>query len=648
MFSFLGEHPFVKNSDGLLASRIATAFPRHAMVVTLPGIHATQRLAMIEYLDRKRAEAGLPPLTEDEICEEWLQSVDLIIEDDAILIRPDPENMPLAFMADEMLQELFSKRRIRFLQVLNEKVGRAIQHRGEAWRINPLPKSRDEMGQMIVNSRIAISGRAIYYYNATSGTRWLTYQQFTTLAAMSDDELRQHLIEIKQNSANRNGQGRLEIDFFSCHSEFGAADFATPDFASLDGESLRQVYEALRRKFEAAVNPSFRVDDAKDDAWRNRMYCTMIAPRQDVVTEEALLGLGSEFFMQVEWLPGARLEEGELIFDSVFDEQRAPGDDPAFHQWDNTARGLICNLIQEYGDMEYLNVGRVLGSMATRSTFQGRRDVFVVQIKQRDVPHEVLQIVRMQKWDVRERLDQGEDLLRAMIESDEYTEYILDRRLGCRQLGMNLPPRVSTRKLTERYSGRQRQLDGVTIRSTYFQRDYVRGSASYRIHPSKYASPAYALRLAHVLGRAAAPNLIVGRSDADGHLIFDDGDEIVVEDAQKLPFDIYVADHTGTFGNFRGELADLAPHYAIAVNRRIANLPDPGAFADQFVGSFVERFEQIQAEYGRRRRAFDALFRHRRADPAGNLAFRWECVLKRLDRAQPRELAELIRKAVAI
>ena len=45
----------------------------------------------------------------------------------------------------------------------------------------------------------------------------------------------------------------------------------------------------------------------------------------------------------------------------------------------------------------------------------------------------------MQKWGIREHLDEGKRLLDAIIQSEEYTEYILDRRLGCRQLGMNLP-----------------------------------------------------------------------------------------------------------------------------------------------------------------------------------------------------------------
>ena len=76
------------------------------------------------------------------------------MEDDTILIRPDPDNMPLAFEADELLQELVPKHRIKFLGVRNEKVRDAIKQRGEWWRISLLPKTPDEMKQMIAASRI--------------------------------------------------------------------------------------------------------------------------------------------------------------------------------------------------------------------------------------------------------------------------------------------------------------------------------------------------------------------------------------------------------------------------------------------------------------------------------------------------------------
>jgi len=78
----IGDHPLAKGDDGKLKSRIATAFPYGNTIVTLPGIHATQRLAYVDALARQRAEHGLPPLTREEETVEWHNSVDLIIEDD--------------------------------------------------------------------------------------------------------------------------------------------------------------------------------------------------------------------------------------------------------------------------------------------------------------------------------------------------------------------------------------------------------------------------------------------------------------------------------------------------------------------------------------------------------------------------------------
>jgi len=644
MVTFLKEHPLAKNSDGTLRSRIATAFPRRGLIVTVPGIHATQRAVCVEMINQENVAAGKPKLTAEQEVAEWDQAVDLIVDADTILIRPDPDNMPLAFEADEMLQELVPKRKVKFLNVMNDKVRLAVQRRGEAWRINPLPRSDEQMRQMIRESRIAIGGKPIYYYNAHTGTRWLTCQDFAGLNALDDAALRLHLLEIAGHLDLRNARGRREVDFFLADNAAGLRQMAEVDFTALDAAQLRQKLAEFGRLFIAAVPANLRLDDLENESWRNHMYCALSDQHEEMISEESALGLAPEYFMQVEWLPGAQLADGELIFDAVFDEPLPVSESTEQAPWEDMARGLIGNLVQEFGDLEYLNIGRVSGSLALqRGPFQGRREVFVVQIKQREVAHEILQIIRMQKWGVRERLDQGKDLLRAMIESEEYTEYILDRRLGCRQLGMNLSPRISTRKLTERYAGKQRQLEGITIWSPYFQRDYLPGFATTRLPPDRLRNPEYARGLARLLGRAAAPNLIVGRADAAGRIIFDDGDEVVAEDLKGMPVDIIVADHTGTFGSFREDLMQLAPHYATAVNRRVKFLPDAREFAGIYLQAFIARFQQIQAEYRRRKGGFDHLFKHRHRDPAGNFAYRWECILGRLNAANADSLGDCIK-----
>ena len=67
----IGEHPLAKDADGKLKSRIATVFPYANTLVTLPGIHATQRAVYIDLLARERLEHGLGPLSREEEHAEW-------------------------------------------------------------------------------------------------------------------------------------------------------------------------------------------------------------------------------------------------------------------------------------------------------------------------------------------------------------------------------------------------------------------------------------------------------------------------------------------------------------------------------------------------------------------------------------------------
>jgi hypothetical protein len=643
----IGEHPLAKNADGKLKSRIATAFPFGNAIVTLPGIHATQRTAYVDTLARERLERGLEPLSREEEAAEWRNSVDLIVEDDTILIRPDPDDMPLSFRADELLQQLVPKHRIKFLLVRNQQVRAAIKERGECWRISRLPTTSDEMNHMIAASRIAIRGNELYYYSKATGTRLLTWEAFSQLGGLGEASLRRHLAEIREFSAGVNREGNPEVAFFMAGNGLSKADLAPYDFDALDDETLRAVYETLLQKFGAAAPAKFHQDNVGSLEWRNAMYAALIGEDERAISEESLLGLSCEFFMQIEWLPGGRIEEGELIFDSVFDLAEETNDRELRRLCDDKCREFIFNFVREYGDLEYVNIGRVVGSLSQRGESLGRRDVYIAQVKQRGIPEEIVKIIRMQKWGIREHLNDGKKLLDAIIQSEEYTEYILDRRLGCRQLGMNLPPRTTAKRINERYFGPRRDLCSAMIWSPYFERDYIRGIATDKIPPQRLANPAFASRLARLLGQAAAPNLIVGRCDSQGYIVFDDGDEVVLENEAGLPVDIVVADQMGTFADYRTELEHFAAEYADVVNRRLSLLADPEEFTSLYIDAFVSRFSRIQLEYRKRKRAFDMLFKHRPRDEAGSFAYRWECVLDRLRRAEPQNLGNLIRSHIA-
>ncbi len=469
------------------------------------------------------------------------------------------------------------------------------------------------------------------------------------MEALDDASLRRQLIEIQELSTKVNRRGEPEIRLFASNGSFSEAALTCFDFRALDDRQLRAAYAELKGRFADAMSPELRRDDAANTEWRNRMYASLIGQADEVVSEEALLGLSSEFFMQIQWLPGAQIQEGELIFDPTLEVKCEPGEEPdhaLLH--DEKCRGIIFNFVRQYGDLECINVGRVIGSLSRRPEFFGRRGVYIAVAKLRSAEEPIVNIIRMQKWGVREHLDDGKDLLSAIIQSEGYTEYILDRRLGCRQLGMNLPARVAASKLSEKYHGKQQRYHGCTIWSTYFQRDYIRGIATDKVPHCRFENEAFALAFARLLGRAAAPNMIVGRCDLGGNVLFDDGDEVVVEDFQGMPLDIVVADQTGTFVDYVRDLKDMAAVYARPINRRAAYVVCPESFAEAYLGAFEDRFATIQEEYRKRRRAFDTLFKHHPRDEKGSLAYRWERVLQRLHRTDPAQISAQIRAKLVL
>jgi hypothetical protein len=650
----IGPQLFERDDKGNLKSRVATVFPARRLVVTVPGIHAWQRNALIDHLNEQRKAAGQPPLTSQETEKECACSVDLILDDNIILIRPDPDQMELAFEADVLLQEVVSKRQIKFLNVLNSLVQHAIKSRGEYWRISALPLSRDGMRKMIDEAMVSIREGAIYYYNRLTGTRFLTFDKFTQLASLDAVALARQLDEIGQHCNAFNRFGHPEVGFFAVEGyRFGPKDFKGIDFSKLHEEELSAKYLEIRNRFRDSVPPEYREDDSRVETWRNAMFSRLVSQRDDTVTETILRGLSPEFFMQIEWLPGGHFEEGEFLFDSIFDEAyQNPEDIELARLCDQKAKGFIFNFIREYGNIEYVNVGRIVSSLSDRPDTQkkGRRDVYIAEFKLRRQPDSIVRFMRLVKWGLRERLNDGKSMLAAILETDEYVDYTLDRRLGCFQLGMNLPPGITIRRVTETYNGSCAEYVGQPLRETYIERDYLAGIATDKLQTWKYAREGFAVTLARLLGKAAASNIIVGRTHEEGsRVVFDDGDEVVMEDpATGLPGELVVGDHSGAFGEYERPLASYAKDYARPVNKRVTMLPNPRVFGEAYLAAFLEAFIHIQGDYRKRRRAFDNLFKHRAYDRNGSFAFRWESVLKRLDQTDAFALVEAIRKHITV
>lgn len=636
----------------------ATLFLDDRVLVTAePPVHALQRAAYLNALNLERAQQGLAPLTEKQKAKRCRRSVDLFLKPGLVQIRPDPGHMDLAFEADDLLGDLYPKPQRRFLDVDQPEVQRAIKERGELWRISVLPSTRAEISQHIADAKTRISEQAIYYLNLYSGTRYLTCQEFAQLKNLDPPALARQLQEIADYASRRNRLGRLEVDFFKAQGRFGAKQFDGLVFGELNPNELAACHEQLRVQFFDAVPPDYQVDEPDLDLWRTEMYSALVSQRDDTETEVVLAGLNIEFKQRIRWLPCGRFVQGELMFDEVFESARQAPENPCYRDLcDEKVKDIVFNLIREFGLLEWVNVGRILplhqetqhGAQA-RPVSGGRRDVYLAQIKCVTEDRPRTRFMRMQKYGVRERLAEGKDLSRAMLETEDYIEYILNRRLGCWYLGVNVALCMVMRRLQEPYDGSAAASAGLRLPVTYFERDFISGFPANQLPRSRYENPEFANPFARLFGKAAAANLIVGRGDPmSQQVVFDVGDEIVVEDEQGMPKELIVCDHTGSFVCYQQTLLELAPAYAKPVNDRSDKLADPREFALAYLEGFDVWFRHIQGHYRDHRRAFDALFKHMPPDPEGNFSYRWECVLRRLNEADPAELVRAIRSRIAV
>jgi hypothetical protein len=661
----IGPPLFAPRPDGQYLSSIGTLFPRHELVITAPPLHALQREAFKHWYAGAQTEAGRPAPTEHKLAWEAAESVDLTFaRGGVVLIRPELERLDLAFAADAQLQSAWEvpRHRVRFSSSRDPRVRQGLRERGELWRVSTAPTDPATMAETIAHARVAIGAGALYYYNPHTGTRFVTWTEFARLAQLDDGELARQLDEIAQHCVRRNRHGHPEIGFFGVDSlRFGGPNFAGRRFADLAPAELRACYTALVQQFGEAVAPELGEDRPKEKVWQSRMLAVIGREDRDDQAPEVLQGVGAEFAPRVRWLPGGHFEEGEFIFTPVFPKQSEPPDDPELKPlWDPLARGFIANFIREYGNIEYLNLGRIEALPSVPPIARGRRAVYLAEIKVRGELNPRVLFLRVQRWGVHERLeerdtqDKPKELVAAIFETEEYVDYTLDRRLACLQFGMHLPARFNMRRVSEPYLGSRLEYRGRFFPVIYFERDYLAGIATNAVPERKLADPRYALALARLLGKAAAPNIVVGRSrnplaaGTPGETLFDNGDEILVEASDGLPRELVLVDHSGAFADWRTpSLLPSARAYAGPVNWRAGQVPDPRAFAEAYLEAFREEFVRIQSDYLRRRGAFDGLFKHLPYDEGGSFACRWEHVLKRLRETNLNALASEIRKHIA-
>lgn len=630
------DYPFVEKGTWVLVRKGAN--------------HHEGRKAFCAWLEEQRGQ----PLTEDERSEVMVCGVDLIFQPEIALIRPDVGQLERILLVDRLLQRKVNKFRLRFEFASSQVIRETLLRLGELWRIAGPAFTKKQMEEQIRAARVGLEGRKIYYYSSQTGCRFLTFAEFEALQYLSDVELHHHLLEIQDYCGKQRARGGLELAFFpksaGIRGAIREATFAPP------GAALRKQHTDLCSVFRDGADDALCKDSFWNNEWLNALYAALYPPADHSMTPDEWLGLAVEFCKHIKWLPGGQLKRGHLDFDTVFD--RDESDLPAQFRGRECERGkaIILNFVRDYCDLEFINVGWI-NEPLMRSTrpARGHRDVYVVVMKRLSEPRHQIRILRMQKWDMSFRLDHSEpgrppkSPEQAMFETEEYMEYTQDRYLGCQRVGVNLFGPVRVGKISEQYDGYRKLLKGMPIWTPYFERNYVEGIASDKVGEDRWQRPGYMQKFAELLGRAAAPNLIVGRGDGAFYqpegkrliVFFDDGDEVIVE-RDGMPVDLIVMHHTGSFWHYEQELCHFAEPYARPVNRRKDQLPDPAEFAEIYLNALIDRVAQLQQEYKAEQHSFDRLFQMRQPRSDGNFAHRWQCVLKRLNAAKPSRLKDAI------
>ena len=646
----IGERIFAKDADGNLLSRIGTIFFKTPGLVTKKGVHAMQRLMWIEEINAERAKNGQPAMTMVEEDAEMAESVDLIFTEDLVLIRPNPDRMDLAFRADKELQKLVSKRVIRFLNTSSAKVRTALRERGENWRMARQPISQEDMADLINASKVPMCEKPIYYYNRLTGTRYITAGGYNEVKSLPADEFRRQIAEIVSGLGKRNRLGRPEVDLFpSVTPPDIKRMFKDLDVEGMDGAALKAACEKIVLEWRMSLPAELRDETTVNFEWRNEMchVLTQGTNESSVEEQELIAGISPEFYRQIEWLPGARIVNGEVIFDEIYDEAARTQDPELLAMCDTRVKSFLFNTTRLFGKVAYINLGRIVNSLARKPGEKHHRgNVYIMQYLEETMPEPKVLMIRLQKWGVAERLDEGKDLLQSILETDEYSDYILDRRLMCCQLGMDLPWRLGYGHFTEKYRGTN-QYNGIAVRTPYFVRAYVTGVASYKIPLAKYRNPAFAHKFALEMGGAAAVDMIVGRrSSATNEILFDTSYEVVRMGEDGLPREVKVTDHAGSFVNYEQPFEEYVAAYAQPVKRRKDYVADYASFAEAYVDGFKKRLAEVQVSYRSHKAAFDELFSDRPYDTNGSGAYRWACALKRLDTCDPEQLAAILKEAI--
>ncbi len=636
--TIIGPDLFAKDKKDKALSPIATVLPWKNLLITGKGIHAMQTMAMVEYFRKKVGDEQQRALTVEEENVVFRDAVALLVRGDTVLIRSDPKRMDCMSAADELLQQLVPKESIKFTGVYIKEVREELRGNGQCWRISLPPRSVEEIYTEIRSNRVQVSSGVTYYQNVSSGERFLTYEEFRRTADLFDKDphkVMEGVKEIVDLSRLRNKDGVRELSFFLSHPaelDVGCleelVDVLRDDKSAAAVQRARDLFERFSRMFADAAGEDFLVDELENVLWRTTMFCRLCDISEETL-EEWSLGLSPEFFLNIRWLPGARIVSGQLLLEKEVETR---------------VKSIIASYWKSRPNLISINIGRVEASLSVRrkSGDNEHREVYLVVLGEKNKPLDI-RIVRLMKWDVLHRLERGIPLDRAIRETEDYAQFIMDRLRAVSELAIQIPE-FREIKISE-------EMPGIgPIPVFLYEREYILGSVSDRLPVVRYYKRRFVLRLSAHLGRAAARTLILGRGDPRrNHVLFDDGDEIVQFDDDNLPCNIMIAETTGSFNNWQSSFEELVPHCVSHFCGHLRKAKDchikyedlvqsVQMFCDNLIAEIAEKRDHIRGSNGSG--PHDLFSDYSREK--GGMYSRWQGVLYRLEHADLESIRTVI------
>jgi hypothetical protein len=633
--TLLGPPFFQKDDQGIALSPIASVFPNYGVIVTGRGIHSCLVSQMIEYCQKKVYEQEQRHLSEQEENDIYEDAVSVMTRGQVVIIRSEPDHMDRVFRADQLLQRLLPKESIQFTGIHLESVRKQVRLRGESWRISPPPASIAEVVNFIISSRSRVATGAKYYLNLQTGTRFLTYQEFMKIRPLLREDRQEALARLREITRlldMLNSQGYPELLFFTLSDDPLSTSFLDDVQLLLkqpldpqDIQNAESRFDRFAEAFSDASGPELTVDEPDNFRWRTPMFCRLSSISEKAV-EECVLGLSPEFHLNVRWLPGGRIEFGNLLF-----ELSAP----------QRIKDLIQRFFKNRDHVIAINIGKIESSQTQRDRTGEEREVYlvVIDLAQGD---EDIRLLRMIKWDVIHRLKKGLPINQAIFETNEYKQYLFDRMYAAHKLGIRIP-HFEMIQLDENLP------DIGQIPVYFFHRNYVQGMATDKIPQWRYRKERFIVSLARLLGCAAAASMVLGRANPrTGQIFFDDGDEVIQIGRDNLPENLILTEITGAFTDWITPLAETLPQALPRLARHLHHARAqsvPPALLSEAIDAFTDA---LAAEINRMKGLIDdpscslrTLFGSRTREHGG-IRLRWEGIVHRLESADVGELMRLV------